>query len=184
MILQAVLIAVLAFAAVILYGAGTFVHNQIHDQLSAQKISFPAQTEVKAGGALDPAKFSGITQYAGQQVDDGVKAQAYANDFIGEHLTTVAGGLTYAEVSAQAQASPTDTKLAGQKDTLFKGETLRGLLLNAYGWWTIATYSVLAAFGIAIAAALVLVAFLFELVEVLRDRRVAVKTQATARATA
>lgn len=37
-------------------------------------------------------------------------------------------------------ANPTDQKIAGQVATLFKGETLRGLLLNAYGWWTIGTY--------------------------------------------
>ena len=29
-------------------------------------------------------------------------------------------------------------------DTLFKGETLRSILLNAYGWWTVATIALFA----------------------------------------
>ena len=174
MILQAVMILVLAGAAAIAYGAGTFSHNQIKDQLTAQKIFFPPQSQVVAGGALDPAEFGDISQYAGQQVTDGVQAQAYANGFIGRHLQKVAGGQTYADVSGKALANPTDQKLAGQVATLFKGEALRGLLLNAYGWWTIGTYALFAAYGIAIAALAVFGAFVFELVEALKDRKVTV----------
>jgi hypothetical protein len=184
MLLQGVMILVLAGAAVIAYGAGTFSHNQIKDQLSSQKISFPPQSQVVAGGALDPAEFGDITQYAGQQVDNGDKAQAYANGFIGRHIKTIAGGLTYSEVSTKAQANPTDTKLAGQVQTLFRGETLRGLLLNAYGWWTIGTYALFAAYGVAIAALAVFGAFLFELLEALRERKVTVKSTSRAAAPA
>ena len=180
MLLQAVMILVLAGTAAIAYGAGTFSHNQIKDQLTAQKIFFPPQSQVVAGGALDPAEFGDITQYAGQQVTDGNQAQAYANGFIGRHLQAIAGGATYAEVSTKAQANPTDTKLAGQVQTLFRGETLHGLLLNAYGWWTIGTYALYAAYGIAIAALAVLGAFAFELVEALRDRKVTVRATSKA----
>jgi hypothetical protein len=178
MLLQAVMFLVLAGAAAVAYGAGTFSHSQITDQLSAQKISFPPQSTVVAGGALDPAEYSDITKYAGQPVDTGDKAQAYANGFIGRHIAKIAGGQTYAQVSSQAQANPTNTKLAGQVQVLFRGETLRGLLLNAYGWWTIGTYALFAAYGIAIAAIAVLGAFLFEVVEALRERRVVVTTRA------
>ena len=68
----------------------------------------------------------------------GKQAQAYANHYIAVHLDEVAGGKTYSEVSGQyiaqcsdpAAATVTDClKLAGQKPTLFQGETLRGLLL-------------------------------------------------------
>ena len=38
-------------------------------------------------------------------------------------------------VLAAKKAGP----LAKKADTLFKGETLRSILLNAYGWWTVAT---------------------------------------------
>src|SRR5262249_12246426 len=44
---------------------------------------------------------------------------------------------TYAQLSAKALAQPANTALAGQVQTMFRGETLRGLLLNAYGWWQI-----------------------------------------------
>ena len=132
------------------------------------------------GGALDPAEFSDITRYAGQAVDNGDKAQAYANGFIGRHLDKIAGGLTYAQVSSQAQANPKDAKLAAQVQVLFRGETLRGLLLNAYGWWTIGTYALYAAYGIAFAALAVLGALLFEMVEALRERNLTLQAKSRA----
>jgi len=61
------------------------------------------------------------------------------------------GGQTYAQLSAKALANPSDTKLAGTVATVFKGETLRSMLLNAYGWWKVSqiTYIIaLAAFGL------------------------------------
>ena len=71
-------------------------------------------------------------------------------------------------MSAASLANPTNTKLAGQVQTLFRGETLRGLLLNAYGWSQIALYAFYAAIGLSIAGAAVLGAFVFELVVALR----------------
>jgi hypothetical protein len=117
----------------------------VHSQLAAQDISFPA-----AGTpALDPATFPDLQQYAGQAVDNGPKAKAYANGFINRHLAEVADGQTYSQVSAASQADPTNAKLTAQVATLFKGETLRGLLLYAWGWSvvsTIALYAAIAAF--------------------------------------
>jgi hypothetical protein len=74
-------------------------------------------------------------------------------------------------MSAKAQANPTDTKLAGQVQTLFRGETLRGLLLNAYGWWTIGTYALYAAIGLALAAFVVLGALALEIFLAVREPR-------------
>lgn len=157
-VLQVGLIGIFAFGAVLALGAGSFVHGMIRDQLSAQQIFFPA-----AGSTALPAgEFADLQQYGGQQVDDGIKAQAYANGFIGRHLQVVAAGQTFAQVSTKAQANPTDTKLAGQVATLFKGETLRGMLLNTYGWWTVGTYATFAGLGLAVAAGAVLVALLVE----------------------
>jgi hypothetical protein len=104
-----------------------------------------------------------LQQYAGQQLLTGDQAQVYANDFIGHHLQAIAGGKTYSQVSALAQANPTDTKLAAQVQTLFRGETLRGLLLNGYGWWQVGQYALYAAIGLLIAAIVVLGALVFEL---------------------
>jgi hypothetical protein len=87
------------------------------------------------------------------------------------HLSEVAGGKTYSQMSAKAMANPTDQKIAGQVATLFKGETLRGLLLNAYGWWTIGTYALYAAIGLATAGFVVLVALAFEVYLWVRERR-------------
>src|SRR5213076_1130702 len=78
-----------------------------------------------------------LNRYAGQQLVNGPQAKAWADHYIAVHLKEVAGGQTYAQVSAKAQANPTDATLKAQVDTLFQGETLRGMLLNAYAFWEI-----------------------------------------------
>jgi hypothetical protein len=179
--LQAIMVVVLAGASAFAYGLGSFTTTQIHDELAAQQIFFPAADQIKAGGALDPAKFpQEIRDQAGNQVTDGNQARIYANDFLGEHLKGVAGGATYATIGAKisaanaalAAASKTDPNYAtlqanvatlnAQRDTLFKGETLRSMLLNAYGWWTIGVYTTYAAFALMIVALGVLGALVFE----------------------
>ena len=180
--LQAMLVVILAASSGFLFYQGSFVTGMVHDQLVAQQISFPGADQIKAGGSLDPAKFSAeIRNYAGQAVDNGDKARVYANDFIGVHLAGVAGGKTYSQVSAaasvlNAQLATTATTdpnyatlqaqaatLAGQKATLFQGEMLRGTLLNSWGWWTVGVYTTYAAIGLMIAALVVLGALVFEL---------------------
>jgi len=133
-----------------------FATTSVHNELSAQKIYFP----VKGSPGLDPKEFPGLQQYAGQLVDNGPKAKAYANEFIAVHLEKVAGGKTYSEVSTAAQADPTNTTLQTQKAVLFQGETLRGILLgDGYAYWTFGTlakYAAIAAFaGAAVMAVLV-----------------------------
>ena len=124
---------VMLAAGCITWKGYTFATNEVKTELASQKIYFP----VKGSPALDPAEFPTLQQYAGQLVDTGPEAKAYANDFIGVHLQKVAGGKTYAEVSTAALANPTDAKLQGQKAALFQGETLRGLLLgDGYAYWT------------------------------------------------
>ncbi len=178
MSLQAVLIVVLGAAAAFLVNEGTFVNNTVHDQLAAQQIFFPPASAVVAGGALDPAEFSDITQYAGLPVDSGVTAKAYADGFIGRHLNTIAGGKTYAQVSSAAQQDPTNAKLAGQKAALFQGNTLRNMLLNAWGWSTLATYTTYGGAGLLLAAVVVLFALAFEILAWRREVAVATKVKA------
>jgi len=169
-VLQVGLIGILAFCAGFLFWGNSFIHNQISTELTSQQIYFPA-SDSKAITSLPSADATAMTVYAGQQLTTGEQAQVYANHFIGVHLQEIAGGQTYSQVSTKAQANPTDTKLAGQVQTLFRGETLRGLLLNAYGWWTIGTYALYAAIGLAVAAFAVLVALAFEVFVWLRERR-------------
>lgn len=134
-IISSVLFMVLTVGGVLLLWGANFADNVVHSQLSQQKIAFPA----KGSPALDPSQFPGLQRYAGQTVDNGPKAKAYADQFIKVHLKEVADGKTYSEVSAAALANPDDQKLAGQAQTLFRGETLRGLLLNVWGWATMGT---------------------------------------------
>jgi hypothetical protein len=134
-------IATVAAAGMIVVGilavvGGHYDKQVVHDQLVPQKIFFPA--------AGSPALLPGIKQYAGEQLVNGAQAKAYANNFINVHLSEVAGGQTYAQVSTAALAAPNNAKLAGEVATLFKGETLRGLLLNAWGWSVVGAIATLA----------------------------------------
>jgi hypothetical protein len=171
--LQVALVLVLGFCAGFLFWGSGFVNGMIHDELVAQKITFPPASEIKAGGALDPAEFPAeIRNYAGQPVDTGDKARVYANDFIGIHLEKVAKGQTFSQVSSASLADPKNTTLANQANTLFKGETLRGLLLNAYGWSQIAMYAFFAAIGLTVAAFAIFCTLMYELVLALRPAAV------------
>jgi hypothetical protein len=131
-----VMVAVLLIGAGLLYYAHNFVHKQVHDQLAEQQITFPPVGPALANLPKEDA--DAMAAYAGQQLLTGAQAETYANHFIRAHLAHVAEGKTYAQVSAAAMADPTNAKLAGQANTLFKGETLRGLLLNAYAFDTMA----------------------------------------------
>jgi hypothetical protein len=145
-LLGAVVTVVMLAGGALGFYAYNFATSQVHDQLAAQKVNFPP----KGSAALDPKEFPTLQKYAGQPVDNGPKAKAYADEFIAVHLKSIADGKTYSEVSAEAMADPTNTTLQTQKQLLFQGETLRGLLLTAgYGYWTfgmIAGYAAVAMF--------------------------------------
>lgn len=134
--------AVLVFAGSLLLWGHSFVNSQVHSQLAAQQIFFPA---AGSESISDPQIAPYLTTYAGQQLVDGAQAKAYADHYIAVHINKIAGGQTYAQLSAKAQANPTDTKLAGQVQTVFRGETLRGLLLNAYAFWKMGQIALVAA---------------------------------------
>lgn len=153
-LLGAVTAAVLLGVGLLSLYAYNFATSQVREQLAAQQVYFPP----KGSPALDPELYPGLQQYAGELVDTGPEAKAYADEYIAVHLNQVADGKTYAEVSAEAMQDPTNAKLQQQKQTLFQGETLRGLLLGSgYAYWTfgmIALYAALASFA---AAAVMLV---------------------------
>jgi len=132
------LIAILLLAASGgLFYAHNFVHTQVHDQLAQQKIMFP-EANSKALNALPDTDKRMVSTYAGQQLVTGAQAKVFADNYIAVHLKKSAGGKTYAEASSAALENPSDTKLAGQVQLLFRGETLRGMLLNAYAFDTMA----------------------------------------------
>jgi len=161
-----VMAAILLAAGGLLLWGSTYTHNMVHNQLAAQKIYFPpkaAFAHPKAGTEITPSMIPSVSQYAGQQLVTGQQAQSYADNFIAVHITNMTGGKTYAQLSEASLAQPDNAKLAGEVATVFKGETLRSMLLNAYGWWKVSqiTYiASLAAFGL---GGLTLLASLFGL---------------------
>ena len=144
----------LACGGLLLWGS-TYVHNTVQDQLAAQQIYFPpkaAFAHPQAGTEITPSMIPSVSQYAGQQLLTGQQAEAYADHFIAQHITDMTGGKTYSQLSAASMAQPNNTKLAGLVATVFKGETLRSMLLNAYGWWKVSQITFIAsliAFGLA-----------------------------------
>lgn len=136
-----VLTIVLIVAGVLLMVGWRFAESNVHDRLAAQKIYFPPEgSEALASPEIGPY----LNQYAGQQLVTGEQALAYADHFIGVHLSEVADGKTYSEVSTLARENPDDPELAGQVETLFRGTMLRGVLLDAYAFWKFGQIALLA----------------------------------------
>ncbi|HEY7044830.1 MAG TPA: hypothetical protein VH419_14275, partial [Nocardioidaceae bacterium] len=142
----AVLLAVLG---IVLKSNADFAKNYVHDQLVAQKITFTPADK------LAPAekKSDALVKYAGEPLATGKQAETYANDYIALHLSEVNNGKTYSQTSNDARALRAQataaqkagapnaaeldkqaTALEAQVQTLFRGETLRGMLLTSYGF--------------------------------------------------
>jgi hypothetical protein len=160
------MVVVLIVAGGLLMSAHNFVDNEIHKQLAAEQIFFPAANSPAVAGP----QFAAMRQYGGQQLTTGAQAEVYADHFIAVHLKESGGGKTYAQLSTAAQADPTNTVLAGQVATAFKGETLRGLLLNAYAFGTMATIALIAAVAAFVAAGLMLVLSGLGMLHIRRNR--------------
>ncbi len=115
--------------------AHSFVANNVQTELAAQKIYFPP---LGSPALASPQVGPYLNQYAGKQLLTGAEAKAYADHFIAVHLSEVAGGQTYAQVSTASLADPGNAQLKQESQTLFQGETLRGLLLgDAYAFSTV-----------------------------------------------
>ena len=156
-LVEAVLAVVLAVGGALLVWGGTFATNMVHDQLADQRIVFPT-----AGSpGFDAKTFPGLQQYAGQTVDNGPKAKAYADQYIATHIDQIGGGKTYSELSTESRANPDDAALAGKVQTVFRGETLRGLLLYAWGWSVVGHIASLVAWGAFALAGVVLAALVY-----------------------
>lgn len=164
-VLQVVALFALMLGTVGAYYAYSFTNAQIHDQLAPQQIFFPKDA---AAGLPDNLK-----QYAGQQVLTGEQAHAYAEQYIGLHLAETGQGHPYAYWSAQARAE-TDPALKAKDqaiaDTMFKGETLKGLLNEAYAFSVFGQIAFYAMIGLGLATLVVLGALTFEIVDARRSR--------------
>lgn len=149
-----VAVVLLALGAAAIYG-GSFAVDNVRDELAPQNIVFSDD--------MTPAEKAVAGEYEGQKVDTGAEAEAFAA-YIGLHLNQIGGGMTYSEASSDARGfaaeigdNPTKAQaaeLAGKEglvQTLFRGETLRGLLLNAFAWATVGTIALYAGYGLMIA---------------------------------
>ncbi len=150
----AVVVVVLVVMGALAMWGYTYANSNVHNQLAEQQIVFPAKgSPALASPEIGPY----LDQYAGQQLTSGPQAEAYADHFIAVHLSEMPYGGVYSKVSAAARAEPQNTKLAALALTTFQGTTLRGLLLEAYGFWTfgqIAMWGGIASFAMAFVMAL------------------------------
>jgi uncharacterized protein YneF (UPF0154 family) len=149
-----VVVALLVAGGLLTWGY-VFSHNNVHDQLQEQQIFFPPKS------TLPSSMIHTIGPYAGQQVLTGQQAKVYADDYIGVHLSEMPYGGVYSKVSTAARAATPGSaqakQLAELQSTVFMGTTLRGLLLQAYAFGTIATllfWGAIACFVLAIIMAI------------------------------
>ena len=172
-----VLVAVLLVAGVLLLWGHSYASGQVASQLSAQKIVFPATSnpEFKALPAADQAAMGA---YAGQPMTSGAQAKTYADHFIAVHLGLIGKGKTYSQLSAASLAQPKNAALAAQVQTVFRGTTLRSMLLEAYGFWQIAQIALLAAIAAFAGAALLLI---LSIAGLIHGRRVPADTEVLAK---
>ena len=147
--------ALMALSMVLLWGHG-FIHTQVEEQLSAQRITFPVAGSEQLN-ALPANDKELVAKYAGESLTTGAQAKVFADNYIAVHLENVSSGQTYAELSAASMANPSDEALTGKVQTVFRGETLRGLLLNAYAFDTMAIVAQYVAFGSAVTALVLLI---------------------------
>jgi hypothetical protein len=146
----ALLTVALLVAGVLLTVGSSFATSSVHDQLAQQHISFPTKMQCQhpvPNSEVTPSMVNTVCKYAGQELLTGQEANVFANDYISVHLQEIGGGLTYSQLSAKSMAEPSNAALAAQVETMFKGTTLRGLLLEAYAFsifGTIATIAMIA----------------------------------------
>jgi hypothetical protein len=147
------LAGLLLVLGMVLTSNANFAKDYVGNQLRQQKITFKTADTLTA----EEQESACLVKYAGQVLQTGKQAECYANEFIGLHLKTTANanGMTYAElgtpqsklradITAAQKVNPADPAIAGMqkqltdvtaaRETLFKGETLRGLLLTSYGF--------------------------------------------------
>ncbi|NDE40213.1 MAG: hypothetical protein EB013_06640, partial [Actinobacteria bacterium] len=133
----------LIFAGLLNFGAA-FANDSVQTQLANQNIAFPEE------GSLPSETADQLKKWAGKQVTTGEMARDYSDLFILEHMNSAANALlgkpaTYSEVSAAYMSAQRDgvttpeqlQKIADLKETLFQGNTLRGMLLEAYAFGTL-----------------------------------------------
>ncbi len=141
----AIVAVVLVVAGALLLWGHSYSDSNVRNQLAMQQIYFPPKAAILAAktntGEIQKRMIPYLAQYGGQQVLTGAQAEAYADHFIAYHLQGMPFGGVYSKASAAAMAAKPGSAAATQDEavvaTIFKGTTLRGMLLEAYGFWKI-----------------------------------------------
>ena len=132
-----VLLAGLLLAiGVVLTSNANFATQYVHDQLVQQNITFKTADTLTA----EEKQSACLVQYAGQKLTTGKQAECYANEFIGLHLKSIAGGQTYADLGvpqsklqaqvAQAQKTNDPNLAALQKQLKVMDSTAFSLCMD------------------------------------------------------
>ena len=148
------LLAVIGF---VMASNADFAKNYVGEQLSRQKITFTTLDKLSPEDkAYTEARTGCVITYAGQALTTGKQAECYANEYIGSHLSRMPAGtdgMTYSEIgaaqtdlrakiaTAKESGDPAVADLEKQvadltaaRETVFKGEMLRGALLTSFGF--------------------------------------------------
>ena len=155
-----VIAAVLLIAGFLLTWGSNFAADNVSTQLSQQNITMPAAAALETQAQKDA-----LLQYAGQQMTTGDQAKAFADHYILVHMNAASNGRTYNAVSGEYLKMVKDpnadkaqvAQLGDLRQTLFMGNTLRGLLLNAYAFGTMGTIALYGAIASFVGAAVFLV---------------------------
>jgi hypothetical protein len=128
-----------------------FSRNYVHDQLAEHKITFSTVERLGPEQKQVPC----LVANAGKSLTTGRQAECYANNQIAVDMTTIDSGKTYVQdhyaafllrqkTAEAVRTHPDDpatlalvkqsTDLSRKADDLLAGETMRGLLLTAYGF--------------------------------------------------
>ncbi len=139
-----VTVVVLVVAGLLLVVGHSYVDNQVHNQLALQEIYFPPKAvwaHTKQGTEFEAVMKPYMEPYSGQELLTGPQAEAYADHFIRWHLYNMPYHGVYSKVSAAAMTakpgSAAATSLSSLDDTVFRGTTLRAMLLEAFAFWKI-----------------------------------------------
>lgn len=159
--LQVVMVIIFAFGAGMAYWGYSFNNDQIKNQLAPQQIFFP-----KDISDVPQPEQNALAPYVGQQVLNGEQAHIFAENYLGLHLRELADGKVYSQLSTEARAEKDPVEKAkkdGLVQTAFRGETLKGMLNQAWAFSIFGTMAMYVSFGLAIVALIVLAALVFEL---------------------
>lgn len=162
-------------AAALLNWGASFAQDSVKSQLDNQNIAFPAVE------GMPEATKDQLSKWAEMKVTTGEMARDYSDLYIWEHMkgaavAAIGKPATYSEVSGMymglTRSGSTDTeqiaKLGDLRQTLFMGNTLRGMLLTAYAFGTL---GVIAGYGAIAALAGAIIMLLLSIAGLIHIRR-------------